>query len=636
MEQGSKKRGKARSDALGAASSADAKRGGRGKGCSSAGVLRHSRGTAKLQAKLQGKKNKQIHLHRQSQPAPSSANGDEGSPETLHQQVTATFSVCTPQRVGENLAPAGTRPDCFSLQTRLADGSFGALYRTKHLATGFECVARVLPKYSKEVEEEVEVLRKCKASHVVSYFGALRKEESLWILMEYCELGSLLDIMRTCNCTLSENEIEAVIEGVLFGLLVLHREKISHQDVKASNILMDDKMCVKLTDFGIADCLTRTTYVPKHIFRPWWTAPELARNIRTTKADIWSLGITAIELAEGRPPRSDRTEAHFFEELLFSEPPTLTDSRKFSPQFSSFIASCLVKDPDSRPTVNDLLQHPFILRNLGQGHKVLHPLVEKYISCKSVNKGGCSHARSGSEPSPQLLRFAAAMATGGSGGSGGSSGDSGASAASSTFVYTPEESRPGVKSDNCDTRLSARVRSKSIDSTVDTSATFNSCATFVHTSMREMQPIVVEEVPSETQHEERAYRGEEASPATPLSPPLSPPPSPDVLVTPLVLHDELRRFSDALFRDIDAAFEARQVRRCKALANRHHRCGCRTVWRSRTTTSRESCKHACGRRHGKRCRAVSLRTTSTQQSPYQQHHQTSAALRRRLSDWSGA
>jgi len=149
-------------------------------------------------------------------------------------------------------------------------------------------------------------MRECKSSYIVSYYGSYLKDNDLWLVMEYCAAGAINDLIRICSRKLQEMEISAILESIIQGLCYLHSKKKIHRDIKAGNILLDNKGNTKIADFGVSAQLLKTDgYKESKVGSPFWMSPEVISNSRYgSKTDIWSMGITAIELAEGEPPYS--------------------------------------------------------------------------------------------------------------------------------------------------------------------------------------------------------------------------------------------------------------------------------------------------------------------------------------------
>lgn len=180
--------------------------------------------------------------------------------------------------------------------------------------------------------------------------------------MEYCGAGSVSDIMRLRKKTLSEDEISTILSDTLKGLEYLHLRRKIHRDIKAGNILLNSEGHAKLADFGVAGQLTDTMAKRNTVIgTPFWMAPEVIEEIGyDCVADIWSLGITALEMAEGKPPYGDIHPMRAIFMIPTKPPPSFREIDRWSPEFIDFVSLCLVKNPEERATATDLLQHEFV------------------------------------------------------------------------------------------------------------------------------------------------------------------------------------------------------------------------------------------------------------------------------------
>ncbi|MEE6501427.1 hypothetical protein FKM82_004173 [Ascaphus truei] len=209
--------------------------------------------------------------------------------------------------------------------------------------------------------------------NIATYYGAFIKknppgmDDQLWLVMEFCGAGSVTDLIKnTKGNTLKEEWIAYICREILRGLSHLHQHKVIHRDIKGQNVLLTENAEVKLVDFGVSAQLDRTVGRRNtFIGTPYWMAPEVIacdENPDATydfKSDLWSLGITAIEMAEGAPPLCDMhpMRALF---LIPRNPAPRLKSKKWSKKFQSFIESCLVKNHSQRPSTEQLMKHPFI------------------------------------------------------------------------------------------------------------------------------------------------------------------------------------------------------------------------------------------------------------------------------------
>jgi len=206
-------------------------------------------------------------------------------------------------------------------------------------------------------------MKTCRSPYIISYYGSYFKDSELWIVMEYCGGGSLSDVMRVLEKTLNEEQISTVVRDALKGLQYLHSVRKIHRDIKAGNILLNNKGEGKLADFGVSGQLSDTMAKRNTVIgTPFWMAPEVIQEVGyNEKADLWSLGITCLELAEGKPPYSNIHPMRAIFMIPSRPPPKLTEPEKWSKEFNEFVASCLIKDPDHRPTAEELLKHTFVV-----------------------------------------------------------------------------------------------------------------------------------------------------------------------------------------------------------------------------------------------------------------------------------
>ncbi|XP_043347706.1 TRAF2 and NCK-interacting protein kinase isoform X16 [Dermochelys coriacea] len=269
--------------------------------------------------------------------------------------------------------PAGI----FELVELVGNGTYGQVYKGRHVKTGQLAAIKVMDvtgDEEEEIKQEINMLKKY--SHhrnIATYYGAFIKknppgmDDQLWLVMEFCGAGSVTDLIKnTKGNTLKEEWIAYICREILRGLSHLHQHKVIHRDIKGQNVLLTENAEVKLVDFGVSAQLDRTVGRRNtFIGTPYWMAPEVIacdENPDATydfKSDLWSLGITAIEMAEGAPPLCDMhpMRALF---LIPRNPAPRLKSKKWSKKFQSFIESCLVKNHSQRPTTEQLMKHPLI------------------------------------------------------------------------------------------------------------------------------------------------------------------------------------------------------------------------------------------------------------------------------------
>ncbi|KAI0241813.1 hypothetical protein L0F63_004615 [Massospora cicadina] len=294
------------------------------------------------------------------------------------------------------MAPPVHPNENYTILEKLGSGSFGTVYkaidkRTNQVVAVKQIDLETADDDISDIQQEITLLAQCESSYITRYFGSFVNGFKLWIVMEFMAGGSCLDLVSSRVArsdrqlkagSFEEPHIAIVLKELLTGLDYLHSEGKLHRDIKAANVLLSGKGEVKLADFGVAAQLShqrskRNTFVGT----PFWMAPEVIEQTGyDAKADIWSLGITAIEMAEGQPPYAD---FHPMRALFFipkNDPPRL-QGEKFSLDFKHFVGLCLTKDPRQRPSARELLRHPFIL-NVQNKPSNLVELIDRFEAWK--------------------------------------------------------------------------------------------------------------------------------------------------------------------------------------------------------------------------------------------------------------
>ncbi|EGZ12123.1 hypothetical protein PHYSODRAFT_515065 [Phytophthora sojae] len=263
--------------------------------------------------------------------------------------------------------------DVYEVLERIGEGSYGKVYKAVNKLSAEVLALKVVPVESEdrdafdELTREIRILERCESPFVVQYCGSFSYESQLWIAMEFCAAGSLADLhVLRGRHVLSEAEIAAVCANVALGLAHLHSRGLIHRDIKAGNLLLNGDGVAKLADFGVSAQLTATVGKRRTVIgTPFWMAPEVIQEAQyDCKADLWSLGITALELAEGEPPLAHMHPMRAIFLIPNRAPPELREPHKYSAEFRDFLAVCLKKDPQERASAQDLLRHPFIARNV--------------------------------------------------------------------------------------------------------------------------------------------------------------------------------------------------------------------------------------------------------------------------------
>ncbi|CAH8382544.1 unnamed protein product [Eruca vesicaria subsp. sativa] len=273
---------------------------------------------------------------------------------------------------------AGAR---FSQVELIGRGSFGDVYKAFDSDLNKEVAIKVIDLEESEdeiedIQKEISVLSQCRCPYITEYYGSYLHQTKLWIIMEYMAGGSVADLLQPGH-PLDEISIACITRDLLHAVEYLHTEGKIHRDIKAANILLSENGDVKVADFGVSAQLTRTISRRKtFVGTPFWMAPEVIQNSEgyNEKADIWSLGITMIEMAKGEPPLADLHPMRVLFIIPRESPPQLDEH--FSRPLKEFVSLCLKKAPVERPSAKELLKHRFI-KSARKSPKLLERIRER-------------------------------------------------------------------------------------------------------------------------------------------------------------------------------------------------------------------------------------------------------------------
>ncbi|KAJ3264353.1 hypothetical protein HDU77_008785 [Chytriomyces hyalinus] len=282
-------------------------------------------------------------------------------------------------------------------------GNYGYVYKGRLIGSNEISAVKVVFLKEDELKEtllEMEILKACSHPNVTRYMGLFLKGLDLWICMEFCGGGALDSIYRAIKKPFNEDQIGSIIYDSIVGLEYLHNQvALIHRDIKAGNLLLTEAGELKLADFGVSAKLKSSNGTARtFIGTPYWMAPEViacdpeSATSQTAaydcKSDIWSIGITAIEIADKNPPLSDIHPMRALH-MIPSSNLGLAKPKNWSKQFVDFIASCLVKDPARRPSAREILQHPFMQKAAGlPRQQIMCDLVKKAKIARERKKAG--------------------------------------------------------------------------------------------------------------------------------------------------------------------------------------------------------------------------------------------------------
>ncbi|XP_009897152.2 serine/threonine-protein kinase PAK 3 [Dryobates pubescens] len=268
---------------------------------------------------------------------------------------------------------------------KIGQGASGTVYTTVDITTGQVVAIKQIDLYRQSRKEpilnEIQIMRGNQHANIVTYLDSYLVNNELWLVMEYLDGGSLFNVV-TLVC-MDEGHIAAVCRECLQALHFLHSNQLIHRDIKSDNILLGMNGSVKLADFGF--CVQINSKQSKRntvVGTSYWMAPEvLEEKPYGPKADVWSLGITAVEMLEGKPPYYSKSPLRAMYLITTKGAPKLQNSKQQSAQFSDFLNCCLEMDVGRRSSTKELLQHPFL--ELAKPLSRLTPLIRAAQAAKN-------------------------------------------------------------------------------------------------------------------------------------------------------------------------------------------------------------------------------------------------------------
>eukprot|EP00238_Polyblepharides_amylifera_P004994 CAMPEP_0196593990 /NCGR_PEP_ID=MMETSP1081-20130531/77086_1 /TAXON_ID=36882 /ORGANISM="Pyramimonas amylifera, Strain CCMP720" /LENGTH=399 /DNA_ID=CAMNT_0041918129 /DNA_START=75 /DNA_END=1274 /DNA_ORIENTATION=+ len=276
--------------------------------------------------------------------------------------------------------------------SQLGRGSSGVVSKVQHVPTGeiyaLKCIQMDMQEQvRKNILQELRTLHDAKCDHIVQCHGSFYSNGVIYSVLEYMDAGSLAQILKSVK-SISEKHLSKIAKQVLEGLIYLHKElHVIHRDIKPCNLLINLAGEVKISDFGVSGKLASSVAdCASFVGTVTYMSPErISGSCYSYDCDIWSLGLSVLELAQGRfpyPPTETANGGHplsFWDLLdyIVEQPPPKLASEKFSADFCDFVAVCLQKEPKKRATATDLMAHPFITKFNDTPNDILASLVSK-------------------------------------------------------------------------------------------------------------------------------------------------------------------------------------------------------------------------------------------------------------------
>jgi serine/threonine protein kinase len=331
------------------------------------------------------------------------------TPRKAH-RVPSQASWTPAQQIKETHTPL----ENYALGDCLGRGASAFVYKALNLSTGSTVAIKRIKVENPSaggidaIMMEIDLLKNLNHPNIVKYHGFIKAGNTLNIILEYCENGSLTSICRKFG-KFPETLVAVYIAQVLQGLVYLHDQGTIHRDIKGANILTTKDGNAKLADFGVATRINKfVTSNNTVVGSPYWMAPEVIElNGATAAADIWSVGCTVVELLTGNPPfyKMDPIPAMFA--IVHDDQPSLP--KGITAQLQDFLMQCFRKDPLIRPTAKTLLKHPWIIQNksrstvrLGEAGTQPQPLYDETV--KTVQEWNSKKASHSSASTNQSMK----------------------------------------------------------------------------------------------------------------------------------------------------------------------------------------------------------------------------------------
>ncbi|KAL6058383.1 Protein kinase [Balamuthia mandrillaris] len=272
----------------------------------------------------------------------------------------------------------------YAKKAEIASGGFGTVWTAKDKIQNRTVAVKILKKGLAEdpkgIINEIQMLKSCQHPNIVAYLDTFLWEEKIWMVMEYCNGGSLRALIQGTN--LPEGHMSNICGQMLRGLHYLHKDNRVHRDIKSDNVLLNMDGVVKLADLGLcAEMSEEEDTVGGIAGSRYWMAPEvIQRKPYNCKADIWSLGAVLMEMMEKKPPYYNQHSLKAMFDTATKGAPSLKNQSKYSTKLLDFLSLCCTFDPEKRPSAEELLKHPFITEKANSNQKLTHSIHTVFLN----------------------------------------------------------------------------------------------------------------------------------------------------------------------------------------------------------------------------------------------------------------